>query len=92
MKHTLLSLRALARFGTCQKNIKGKLCDSLDPVRANLREGLLDAIDEINRLNIECDSLAKRNTSLVIELNCKSDCTPEKLKAMIVKSMYEGEG
>jgi len=92
MKHTLISLRALARFGTHQKTDKGTLCDSLDPVRANLREGLLDAIDEISRLNVQCDAFAKRNTALVIELDCKPKLTPEQLKSMIVKTMYEGEG
>jgi hypothetical protein len=48
--------------------------------------------DEIKRLNNECNALAQRNTILVAELDRNARFTPERLKAAIVKALYEGEG
>ena len=58
----------------------------------------LEAADEIQRLNAECDRLAQRNTMLVNELSDRGrQFTPREQRRMdaiaaMAKDLYKGEG
>jgi hypothetical protein len=53
---------------------------------------LKEAMEEIKRLNLECDRLANRNTLLMVEIEERNKAVVKRLKYAIVRALYEGEG